>query len=60
MKSPDIDICTLIESRMNEIIDTVNKIDSAIEADPLHRDLRILDWILYQVCSNEIKNMTYQ
>ena len=29
--------------------------DSAIEADPLHRDLRILDWILYQVCWIEIK-----
>jgi hypothetical protein len=29
--------------------------DSAIEADPLHSELRILDWIFYQVCSNEIK-----
>ena len=55
MKNPDIQICDLIESKMNEIIDTVNKMDSAIEADPLHRDLRILDWILYQVCCNEIK-----
>ena len=25
------------------------------EADLLHSELRILDWILYQVCSNEIK-----
>jgi hypothetical protein len=40
---------------MNEIIDRVNKMDSAIEADPLHSELRILDWILYQVCCNEIK-----
>ena len=55
MKNPDIQICNLIESKMNEIIDTVNKMDSAIEADPLHRDLRILDWILYQVCCIEIK-----
>ena len=55
MKNSDIQICDLIESKMNEIIDTVNKMDSAIEADPLHRDLRILDWILYQVCCNEIK-----
>jgi hypothetical protein len=31
--------------------------DSTIEADPLHRELRILDWILYQVCSNEIKKV---
>src|SRR4249919_3824275 len=53
MKNPEINICELIESKMNEIIDTVNKMDSAIEADALHRDLRILDWILYQICSNE-------
>jgi hypothetical protein len=57
MKNPEINICELIESKMNEIIDTVNKMDSAIEADPLHRDLRILDWILYQVCCNEIKKV---
>ena len=55
MKNPEINICELIESKMNQIIDKVNKMDSAIEADPLHRDLRILDWILYQVCCNEIK-----
>jgi hypothetical protein len=36
-------------------IDKVKQIDSAIEADPLHCELRILDWILFQVCSNEIK-----
>jgi hypothetical protein len=46
-KNPDIQICSLIESKMNEIIDRVNKMDSAIKADPLHRDLRILDWIFY-------------
>jgi hypothetical protein len=40
---------------MNEIIDRVNKMDSTLEADPFHSELRILDWILYQVCSNEIK-----
>jgi hypothetical protein len=57
MKNPEINICNLIESSMNEIIDTVNKMDSAIEADPLHSELRILDWILYQVCSNEIKRI---
>jgi hypothetical protein len=36
IKNPGIQICNLIESKMNEIIDTVNKMDSAIEADPLH------------------------
>jgi len=28
---------------MYEILDKINQIDSANEADPLHRELRILD-----------------
>jgi hypothetical protein len=28
---------------------------SAIETDPLDGELRLLDWIFFQVCSNEIK-----
>jgi hypothetical protein len=40
---------------MNDIIDKINETDDAIEADPLHSELRILDWILFKVCSNEIK-----
>ena len=55
MKNPDIFICEIIESKMNEIMDKIYETDSAIEADPLHSELRILDWILYQVCSNDIK-----
>jgi hypothetical protein len=55
MKNPDIQICDLIESKMIEITDKLRQIDDAIEADPLHSELRILDWILYQVCTNEIK-----
>jgi len=55
MKNPDIQICALIETRMNELIDKINKIDSIIEADPLDSEVRILDWILYIVCSKEIK-----
>jgi hypothetical protein len=39
---------------MYEILDKINQIDDAIEADPLH-SVRILDWILFTVCSNEIK-----
>jgi hypothetical protein len=30
--------------------------DSAIEADLLHSELTILDWILYQVCRNKIRS----
>ncbi len=57
MRNPDIAICEVIESKMNEILGRINQIDDAIEADPLHSELRILDWILYQVCSNEIKRL---
>ena len=51
MNNPDISIC--------EIIDKINETDSAIEADPLHSELRILDWIFYQVCINEIKKLVF-
>ena len=57
MKNPTIQICEIIETRMNEIIDEFNKTDSIFEADPLHSELRILDWILYQVCSNKTKKV---
>lgn len=55
MKNSDTDICSVIETRMKGIIDKINRTDSIFEADPLDSELRILDWILYQVCSNEIK-----
>jgi ACT domain-containing protein len=45
MKTPDIQIGDVIASRMDEIIDRINQIDAAIEVDPLHIELRILDWI---------------
>jgi hypothetical protein len=51
MKNPEINICELIESKMNEIILKINQTHSM--ADKLHSQLRILDWILYQVCVNE-------
>lgn len=53
MKNPDIQICDLIEFKMNEIILKINQTDSIIEADPLHSELRILDWIFYRVCCKE-------
>jgi hypothetical protein len=54
LKNPDTKICD-IESKMNEFILSINRAYSIIEADKLHRELRILDWIFYHVCSNEIK-----
>ena len=56
IKNPNIYICALIESKMNEIIETINQTDSILEADKVHSELRILDWILYQVCINETKH----
>ena len=53
MKNPNIQICDLVESRMNKIILTINETYSVFEADKLHTELRILDWIFYQVCTNE-------
>jgi hypothetical protein len=45
MKDPDIYICALIESKLNEIILSINRTYSIIEADKLHCELRILDCI---------------
>jgi uncharacterized protein YicC (UPF0701 family) len=53
MKNPIVQICNLIESKMNEIIHTINKTYSLFEADKLQSELMILDWILYLVCINE-------
>ena len=57
MKNSDIDICSVIGTRMNQIIDKINKTHSIFEADPLDSELRILEWIFYQVRSNEIKRL---
>jgi len=53
MKNPNVSICGLIETKIREIIDIINQADSILEADKLHSEVRILDWILYQVCINE-------
>lgn len=45
MKNPGI--CEVIETKMNQIIDKINEIDSIFESDPLDSELKILDWILY-------------
>lgn len=50
MKNPKNEICNLIESRMNNVVLTINQTHDILEADKLHSELRILDWIFYQVC----------
>ncbi|TLX83872.1 MAG: hypothetical protein E6L04_08060 [Thaumarchaeota archaeon] len=37
MKDPDIYICVLIESKMNDVKEIINGTDSILEADKLHR-----------------------
>ena len=53
MKNPNVEICTLIEFRMNETIQEIKKKNSIFESDILDRELRILDWIFYQVCKDQ-------
>lgn len=53
MKNHDDQICNRIESKMQEIILTINQTHSIIESDKLHSELRILNWILYEVCSDK-------
>ena len=50
MKNPNVEICSLIESRMNQTIQEINKTNSIFDSDKLYSELRILDWIFYQVC----------
>ena len=52
MKNPNVEICSLLESRMNETIQEIKKKDTIFESDILDSELRILDWIFYQVCVN--------
>ena len=53
MKTDGTDICKVIESRMDEILIKIKKTDCIFELAPLDSELRILNWILYRVCSNE-------
>ena len=57
MKNPNIQICELMESKLNEVILKINQTHDIFESDRLHGELRILDWIFYQVCGNEIKKL---
>ena len=57
IKILNVEICSLLESRMNETIQEINKTHSIFDADKLHSELQILDWIFYRICSNEIKNI---
>jgi len=51
MKNPEIQICDILESRMKETILKINQTHSIVQSDKLHRELRIMNWMLYQICS---------
>ena len=51
MKNPEIQICNILESRMKETILKINQTHSIIQSDKLHSELRILNWIFYQICT---------
>ena len=55
MKNPNIEIRSLLEYRMNETIQEIKRKDSIFESDILDSELRILDWIFYQVCKDQQK-----
>jgi hypothetical protein len=57
MKKPDLRICDIMVSKMHETIIKINQTHDIFQADVLHSELRIMDWIFYQVCSNEIKKV---
>ena len=56
MKNPDIQICEVIESRLDVVILKINQTHDIFEADKLHSELRILDWIFFIVCKDQQKN----
>ena len=57
MKNPDVEICDLMESKMNGVILKINQTHDIFEADKLHSELGILDWIFYQVCKDQQKRL---
>ena len=57
IKNPDISICELMENKMNEVISKINEANDIFESDKLDSELRILDWIFYQVCKDQQKKL---
>jgi hypothetical protein len=53
IKNPNV--CEIIGNKINETIDKINRTNYILEKDPLDSELRILDWIFYQVCKDQQK-----
>jgi hypothetical protein len=57
MKNPNVQICEVMESRLNEIILKVNQSKDIFESDKLHSEIQILDYLFYQVCKDQQKRL---
>jgi hypothetical protein len=57
MKNPHVQICELMESKLNEIILKINQTHDIFEADTLHSELRYLDYLFYNVCKDQQKKL---
>ena len=63
MKNTDVEICNLIESKMNEIILAINQTYSIFESDKLHNELDLVNAIengselFMKAVSNRYANM---
>lgn len=57
IKNPNVQICELMESRLNEIILKINQTHDIFEADTLHSELRYLDYLFYNVCKDQQKKL---
>ncbi len=57
MKNTDMQICGRIESRMNQVTMTIKQTHTIFDADKLHSQLRILDWIFYVVCKDKFERI---
>jgi hypothetical protein len=53
IKNPNVQICELMESRLNEIILKINQSHDIFESDKLHTKLRILDYLFHNVCKDQ-------
>jgi hypothetical protein len=50
MNDPNIQICDLLKTRINEITLTINQTHTIFETEKLYSELNILEWIYYEVC----------
>lgn len=57
MKNLNVDICSLIESRINDTLQEINKKDSIFKTDISDTELRTLNRIFYQVCKGQQKKL---